>query len=455
MKLTFLHKSESNRRLILIFSGWSTGARFYEGITKDSWDIAVVTDYSSKEFPRHLLHAYPTVYVYAWSLGVKAAETVLTAEDFTRAFAVNGSGLPADDSYGIPSRIYQATGEGLNQRNLSKFRRRMLERRDEELLERMATDAPQIEALRLELDNLRKYASNTFPWVRSYVGRKDSIFPSDNLVRFWQEKHPETALYVLEEPHYIDLKRIIDSTIPDVKRVGSRFASASATYDVNASAQRSIALRLADIATADGPVKAGGRVLEIGQGTGLFTRAYVRGLRPERIDFVDLYPTPEFHFAPEENYFTADAETWLEDCHTQYDYILSASSIQWFCNPERFFRNSAARLAAGGKLVCSTFLKGTLGELDAVRPSPMLYVSESELRRLASRYFETVSVSTEDIVIEFDSPREAILHLKRTGVGGAFLQFGSARKLLEALTPSGGNPALTYRAYYLKASNPK
>lgn len=292
-------------------------------------------------------------------------------------------------------------------------------------------------------------------WVRSYIGRKDAIFPSDNLIRFWQEKHPETELYVLEEPHYIDLKQIIDSTIPDIKRVGGRFASASATYDIHASAQRDIALRLSELATSDGPVKAGGRVLEIGQGTGLFTRAYMRGLRPERIDFVDLYPTPEFHLAPVENYFTADAETWLEDCRVKYDYILSASSIQWFCNPERFFRNAAASLVAGGKLVCSTFLKGTLGELDAVRPSPMLYVSESELRRIASCYFETVNVSTEDIVIDFDSPRDAILHLKRTGVGGAFLQFGSARKLIEALTPVGRMPALTYRACYLKASNPK
>ena len=123
--------------------------------------------------------------------------------------------------------------------------------------------------------------------------------------------------------------------------------------------------------------------------------------------------------ADKEIYFCEDAEKWMRECGEKYDCILSSSTIQWFANIPEFLYNCSKSLLPGGVLVLSSFLPGNLGELDALRPSPIHYHTETEYREWLEKYFNDIEIHTEEIHLEFSSPRELLMHLKHTGVAGS------------------------------------
>ena len=124
------------------------------------------------------------------------------------------------------------------------------------------------------------------------------------------------------------------SVIPDCGLIAKKFSKASDTYDSNATAQREIAGRLAAMLDSL-PIPPRPKILEIGPGTGLFTRAYAGRLKPGTIDFVDIAPVQPMHLAETERYFCEDAEKWVRLAEEKYDCILSSSTIQWFANIDR------------------------------------------------------------------------------------------------------------------------
>ena len=67
----------------------------------------------------------------------------------------------------------------------------------------------------------------------------------------------------------------------------------------------------------------------------------------------------------------------------------------------------------------SSFLPGNLGELDALRPSPIHYHNETEYREWMEKYFTNIKIHAEEILLEFSSHRELLMHLKHTGVAGS------------------------------------
>ena len=79
----------------------------------------------------------------------------------------------------------------------------------------------------------------------------------------------------------------------DKALIRSRFAKASGSYLGQATVQRGIALRMADLIGQYVPAESHRRVLEIGCGTGLFTRAYLHRWHPERMLLNDLCPEME------------------------------------------------------------------------------------------------------------------------------------------------------------------
>ena len=125
MNTEFIHKNSRNLRLIIIFSGWSCDRNMFREIHRTGWDILVCWGYDDFNFDKTILKEYKTIYLYAWSLGVFAAEKSLAGVEITKAFAINGTPLPVSDSFGIPQKIYSSTTETLSERNLYKFRIRM------------------------------------------------------------------------------------------------------------------------------------------------------------------------------------------------------------------------------------------------------------------------------------------------------------------------------------------
>jgi malonyl-ACP O-methyltransferase BioC len=458
MKQELITNTNSSR-LLLIFAGWSTDSTFYMHIKREGWDVMVCSDYSDFKFDKNLIKGYTTVYLYAWSLGVAVASMVLSDSDVTASFAINGTLMPVSDSYGIAPAIYNGTVDGLNERNLYKFRRRMfLSSADFAQITDSLPAVDDIEHLKSQLrfirDNVDYSKCNSLKWQTAFIGKNDAIFPSSTQLASW---HNLTDIKMLDAPHYIDLQKIIDLTLPDQRVVGNKFRESLATYNSNAEAQRRICEHLVEMLKSESKLVGLNdlKVLEVGPGSGLFTQMYSEIIKPKEADFVDLYCTPRFGIAPLERYFEQDAELFVSSESMRcWDMILSASTLQWFVNLKQFIADAVQRLTDRGELVCSTFLPGNMCELDDVRISPIRYHSRSEVEQWLRQYFKVVETYEETVVLHFPSSRHLLMHLKETGVRGSVGYHRSLSSLLKTIpVAADGSSTLTYRPLYIYATN--
>lgn len=474
MKTEFLVNNKENNRLILIFAGWGSSPSTFFDCKMPGWDTLIAYDYDDFIFPTELVEKYTTVYLYAWSLGVYAAQRSLNNVNITAAFAINGTLHPVDNERGIAKAVFSATRENLSDRNLAKFRRRMVATSSEytQLL-KLLPENPDIEQLKLQLLTIEddcetncnvKSVLNNIRWNRAYISADDHIFPAPAQRTSWESLSNSPTIISLDGSHYLEIKKIIRATIHDLHHVGERFKKAISTYDSNATAQQMIALRFANMITeyfndeeygiseAMQAKKRGGdlQILEIGPGSGMFTRYYAPLLKPHHITFVDLYDMPAYKAAESEKYIIDDAERWLEMNvdDAKFDIILSTSAIQWFVNLQQFFRNASARLNKDGILACSTFLPGNLVELDSIRPTPIMYANREILTAMAKEYFEDVEILDDTIRLQFATRTAMLRHLALTGVGGSMK---SEHKNSESNTELSKNIplTLTYRPVYI------
>lgn len=459
MKYTFLRQTEGNSRLIIIMTGWSTGPTLLRELDIEGWDILVCYSYNNFNFPRELLEPYKTIYLFAWSLGVAAAEMTFGDIDITAAYAVNGTPRPVHNRHGIPTDIFTGTAVGLNVRNLLKFQRRMCVNITEYMnFSPLLKQDDSIESLRAQL---LLFARTTFPeprlpWRRVYISDKDSIFPPKNMTAYWEKfaKNRNVEIIHTDSGHFVELDKLVRTHIADLSKVARSFSSSHTKYGANAIAQKRIAEQLAEMVPDFGFAA---DALEIGPGTGIFTRLYRRRLDIYNLHLVDLYNVSPMGFKPDETFVLADAEQWIEKTENKWDIVLSSSAIQWFANLRRFFENVRSHLKPGGHLVCSTFLPGNLAQLDTLRPSPLLYLGREEIENMLYEIFDGFHTDSEDIVLPFETPRKALLHLRDTGVAGVGASGKTVSRILKALTPNEGRKVeLTYRPLYIHAwINPK
>lgn len=275
--------------------------------------------------------------------------------------------------------------------------------------------SPDFDMLKSELYAIEAIQNQTVEnskWDKVYIAKQDRIFPYENLNRFWS-RFPDTVKVEVDSSHAIDISKIIKDVIPNPTQIGKGFSIATDTYKQNALVQADICSRIGEIlneklSERDAPV---GSLLEIGVGRGLLTEVWQNIVRPINATYVDLLPMPKFDIANNEEYIVADAEEWLKNSTAKYDIILSASTIQWFADPINFIQKVKSHLNPGGIAIISTFTKGNLHELDAIRACPIIYRSVED--------YATVS----DIIIDewertltFATPREMMMHLRRTGV---------------------------------------
>ena len=107
---------------------------------------------------------------------------------------------------------------------------------------------------------------------------------------------------------------------------------------------------------------------------------------------MDIADIPRFGVAPEEHYHKCDAELWLADEGEEYDWILSASAIQWFADIPAFCMNAPDISVQAEESPCPRFFPAIWENLDEFRPVPLRYPGAAELQEWLDRDFEDILV---------------------------------------------------------------
>jgi pimeloyl-[acyl-carrier protein] methyl ester esterase len=187
---------EGHPRLLLFFNGWGMDERLLAMIAPPAGrDLLAVDDYTDlqdADAVRTAVSRYPAADLVAWSMGVWAAATVFGSAEarFGKAVAVNGTGRPIDDEYGIPAGLFRATVDNFSERTRDSFFRRMCDGRD--ACGEFLPHAPlrDVEDQRRELLALSRDAGEGVPppgpFTSAVIGARDRIMPPESQCRYWQ-----------------------------------------------------------------------------------------------------------------------------------------------------------------------------------------------------------------------------------------------------------------------------
>ena len=203
----------------------------------------------------------------------------------------------------------------------------------------------------------------------------------------------------------------------DKRLIAQRFAKAAHTYNEEAKVQAQVAHKAFRLLAQR--VKAPcGPLLEVGCGTGIFSRMLLNGLRPARATLNDLCPQMVHSVAdllarPEVEFRTGDAESM--ELGWGWHVIASCSTLQWFERPERFFRKCREALADGGWMVLTSFGPDNLKELRGLTGRGLPYPDLHTLAAMAGEGMRVVHAEEERVTMRFASPAQVLRHLKETG----------------------------------------
>lgn len=448
--LTLSRRSEAaNPRLILFFAGWGMDGEPLAGLGRDGYDTAVVWDYSDpRPLPADRLAAYREICVLAWSFGVPYAARFIASHavtlPITRCVAVNGTLHPVDDTHGIPEAIFRGTLDNLDERNLTKFRRRMTG--GGEAYARFAAMQPKrtIDSLTEELRHV--FADGPAPdphFDTVYIAGADRIIPTANQRRAW-DGHEHIEELGDDAPHMPDFGAIMEHEFADKHHISRSFGEAAGTYDGEAGVQREAAARLAEIWRGIAPQSA--RAIEFGTGTGLLSQLIANPLA--RYDIAPLF----------DDVRPSDAEVDIADMVCAESSagplagVIAASTIQWFNSPRRFLARALRAMPSGAVLALSCFGPDTYRELKPFQRRRPTYMSASELQKAARDLVEQglarkdfIIEEMEPRVIDFGSTRALTAHIRRSGVNATQTpDLAAARALMAS-----GITSLTYTPVFV------
>lgn len=457
MQYQFITRNH-NPRLILIYAGWAMDSTPFRRLEMPGYDIMVVWDYRDLTLDWSVTSPYAEICVAAWSLGVYAAAATVSAiaARVTLRLAINGTHTPVHDTEGIPEAIFRGTLDGLDERNLVKFYRRVAGTRRG--YESFCADMPQrpLEELREELEAFlpRDFFAPELDTRTdcAIISRDDAIFPAANQWRAWQG----VPAAMIDGAHLPDFQSILNRYVRDKELTQHRFASRTSTYNDNAPVQEALVENMRKViekfALPALMCRRGSRTLEIGSGTGMLSRLLDQYAgRFGTLEMWDMAAAQPV--AGQRRVFRAvDAEIQLMHTPTaSFDFIASASTVQWFNSPSRFLEECARILSPGGYLLVGTYAKGNLPEVEAATGYALPLLSTDDWIALASARFSCPEMERYTEVLSFDTAIDAFRHLRATGVNSLGRRAGAMhmRRALEALPEAlDGRYTLTYTPVY-------
>ncbi|MCB9495407.1 MAG: methyltransferase domain-containing protein [Fibrobacteria bacterium] len=190
-----------------------------------------------------------------------------------------------------------------------------------------------------------------------------------------------------------------------------------------------MARRLRSLLPIDPPVE---RILELGCGTGHFTRELLRAFPDSRLTVTDLAPSMLGFCADHLDEFDRQRvdlrilDARLPEVDQEFDLVASSSVVQWFPDLGGHFQACFRLLAPGGVLAVSAFCKTNFPELDSLLSAPPWDFPEPpghflvDACRLARESGFEILVSEEDSVESiYASAREFLRAIGQAGASRA------------------------------------
>lgn len=206
------------------------------------------------------------------------------------------------------------------------------------------------------------------------------------------------------------------------------FGNARATYEGASRLQRLMGNAMFETLQSQvGQSALLGRVLDLGCGTGWFTRKLAGLGCAVSVTGMDLSPGMVEHAgensSPDITWVVADAEAIpLPD--DSCDLIFSNLMIQWCADPANVLRECQRVLRPGGRLLVSTLLEGTLRELDQAwrQADPgqnhiNRFEPEAAFRETVTRELPGAKIETQALQLPYASPLTLAAELKQLGAG--------------------------------------
>ncbi|WP_297791740.1 malonyl-ACP O-methyltransferase BioC [uncultured Marinobacter sp.] len=213
---------------------------------------------------------------------------------------------------------------------------------------------------------------------------------------------------------------------PRTQDIARDFGEASGTYESASRLQRQtgnvILEQLGEWQSEKEP-----DILDLGCGTGWFTRKLRQAYPGGQVTGVDLSPGMIGHARSNSSgaidWLVADAGC-LPLPDNSVDIIFSNLMIQWCERPDSVLGECRRLLRPGGVLVCSTLLDGTLRELeqawakaDPGRRHVNRFEAASTIKRIVDEALPGGEIATGTVTLDYPSPLALTRELKSLGAG--------------------------------------
>ncbi|MHD0314926.1 methyltransferase domain-containing protein [Fusobacterium varium] len=186
------------------------------------------------------------------------------------------------------------------------------------------------------------------------------------------------------------------------------------TYDNNAIVQKKVATNLSEYIKNDISLSGNmNKIIELGCGTGIFTKEFLSNFTPKHLTLNDFFDVREYLKNLNYNEFIqGDIEIITLP---KADIIISSSAFQWVSSFEKLINNISA---STNNLAFSIYTKGNLKEIYEHFNISLNYLENEEIHQILRKKFKNITSKKETIILKFNTPLEALRHLKNTGVTG-------------------------------------